>query len=260
MQLALIPPKGLEARLLDTTAQMALPIVAQNPTYVQTINAAKNRGDFIMMDNGAAEHMPIPTTKRLCTQALLFGADEVVLPDVLYDGLNTMKLTRQFFDELKYLPIEFKGALAFAGVAQGKNINEAKVTITELAEISSVDTICLPRLLISQQYKAIRIDLADWITENFPDRFKIHLLGTSPVWPAEIQAVSRYARYVRSVDTSLPFNYAIAGVPLARKSVPPIHRPSTYFSESWERIMNYTLLQANINTMLEWLDAEAPVG
>jgi hypothetical protein len=140
-------------------------------------------------------------------------------------------------------------------VVQGTELRMLKYCVHKFAE-SRVDVLGIPRhTLTTTNNKSIRIEVANWVEQTYPGRFEIHLLGTNPEWLGEVAAVRKYADHVRSVDSSLPFNYAIARKSL-RDCRDVVHRPDYYFEEDWSRRVDVRLLQDNITTFMEWADAE----
>jgi len=256
MQLALIPPKGWENYIHLSSFQLALAHIDAGD-YLREYAKAERRGDFIVLDNGIAEDEHL-STKALVITSTRIGASELVLPDVMHDGNRTLSAIGKFLKEAKQLPKPYTTGLRLMAVAHGNNTDDIQALITQYVDIAEIDTVGLPRCLVTQWKPAMRIDLANWTHETYPNRFQIHFLGTSHWWPREIAQAAHYAPHVRSVDTSMPFNYALAGERLDVKKPAAVKRPDGYFKDV--RDFDPDLLRRNIQTMFGWLDVEAPVS
>lgn len=255
MKVALIPPRGLEHMALLSDFHLTLAQILTTD-YLRTYGIADKRRDFIVMDNGAAEGMAITSASRLLVIASRYGADEVVVPDHLGDADATRDMIKEFFDAEKMISPAYR-KFDYMCVVQGNHVIERHNLIAWLAPQLQVKTIGIPRKLIGDGTLGVRIDLANWIESTFPGRFQIHFLGASPLWPRELQSVAKYAPHVRSLDSSMPFAYAMSGVRLKDKHLPKIARPEGYFDFP---VDCYDLAYENCMTMLEWANAQAPVG
>lgn len=256
MRLALIPPRGMEELALRSNFHLALAHITHSD-YLRTYGVAAKRGDFIVMDNGVAEGQLI-STKNLMVAAQRLGAHELVIPDVLGDARATRTAIEEFLTQAYHMPKAYHSAEYFA-VAQGSNLGEVRDLVSWLAPQMSIRTVGIPRLLMKMTMLSARIDLANWIEDTFPGRFKIHLLGANSLWPREIVSVCKYAPHVRSIDTSMPFAYAMAGERLDVKYTAKISRPPQYFEIPHDKDCT-DLIHRNIHTMLGWVNAEAPVS
>jgi len=249
VKVGLIPPKGLENYGLRSKFHLALalPELIGRRTYGGMYTRAASMGDYVVLDNGIAEGQPC-NAEDLATFAAKIGAKEIVAPDVLRNAGKTLALVERYVRD--YPP-----TLYCMAVAQGKKMLEYQTLVEEFAKLDAVTAIGIPRhMLETLDSKACRIDLANWIAEKFPERFDIHFLGTNPYWLLEIKNTSKYAPHVRSVDTSMPFSYAIEGEEL-RGSRREFTRPDKYFDIDWGTRVNGSLLRGNIATLMEWADA-----
>lgn len=250
MRVGLIPPKGLENLALRSKFHLALaiPELMNRRVYSGMYSRASELGDFVVLDNGIAEGQPCNSTD-LRIYAKRLEAKELVAPDVIKNAKKTVELVKMFFEEPGLLPIKHMA------VIQGKKVEEFKWCVEQFAEIPYVTTIGIPRhMLETLTSRACRIDMANWIADTFPDRFELHFLGTNPKWLGEVKSASKYCSHVRSVDTSMPFSYAIAGEELATTKE-EIIRPKFYFDRDWSRMVRSDLVLRNITTLLEWADA-----
>jgi hypothetical protein len=254
MKVGLIPPRGLENFALQSKFHLALalPELVNRTTYAGMYARASALGDYVIMDNGLAEgHIIEPMDLR--TAALKVMAKEIVAPDVMRDGAETVKAVRKYFTAIS---LESAIEVKYMGVAQGITVTEFQNCIEKLAGLQPIKVIGIPRhMLETVRKKPCRIDLANWINNTYPDRFEVHFLGTNAsVWTGEVRAAAKYSPFVRSVDTSMPFTYAIANESLATTTA-NIIRPDGYFKIDWSRRVSASLIRKNIQTLMEWADA-----
>lgn len=258
MEVCLIPPKGLETFALHSHHHLALamPELVDNPAYVSVMDRAHRGGDFIIIDNGAAEGARV-TDAKLFAAAKVLHANEIVLPDTLGDWFLTMQQCNAFMAENRIGLEQFEGNFMF--VAQGKSREQVEQAIRAVVRYDRVTTIGLPRNLIGYtQNQTIRIDVANWIESTYGERFKIHLLGVSAGNLREIKWAARYAGHIRSIDSSLPFNYAIKGRDLNRAAdvMETINRPDQYFERNWNAAaIRRALIISNIDAFKGWAGA-----
>lgn len=250
MKLALIPPQGLEERMWEGECLLALAHRLRYKPYLDTVQAIAEAGRHtpVMIDNGIAEGVTLHPIE-LNALAELCTAHELVLPDVLYGTNETLEAVKSYCKQYS-----MKGKRFFA-VAQGRNLEDFKHCISEYVEMHKIKTIGLPRLILDKCGKSGRIDLATWMAYEFPDhRFSIHFLGTNPVWMREMYYVAKYCPNVRSIDTSMAYNYAAAGLDLSKKSTweKVVKRPTGYFAGDWSKVLFKELYQTNEEVLKEW--------
>lgn len=253
MEAALIPARGLEIYALRSTFHLtlAIPDALHNPYYVGAYRRAASRGDYIILDNGAAENQMAPD-KKIIEAARILRAQEIVAPDVIKDSTATVARTTAFCSKFA----EDLIGLKVMAVAQGNKLAGFRTCVDNLARISRVKVIGIPRhVMETLDSKAARIDLANWIREAYPLRFDIHLLGTNPKWLHEVKAAATYAPHIRSVDSALAFNYTIHHTKLATTNKAFTRHPR-FFTADWSRDVPANLLRDNIHTFMEWAGAK----
>lgn len=246
MKAALIPPKGLEARMYQGSLIMGLAHLVRSPSYLRSLQAAVQDNRFVILDNGAAEGEPV-SNEGLQEAARLIGAKEVVLPDVMRDAQGTVDAATRYLKELGPAV-----GVEYMAVAQGTTFDEVKKYIDQFKLYGPIATIGLPRLLVDYN-RSMRIDLANWMLSEFGKRYNIHFLGTNPAWPREVYYAARYAPHVRSVDTSMPYNYALAKVKLDTTGpLPKVTRPQGYFEKDHAGMVSMNLIEANEDIFKRW--------
>lgn len=235
MKLALITPVSFLGHATSrSNYHLVLPelLMAYPEYYHAYAILAENPDHYLILDNGAAEG-ELVNNETLLKLATSLGVDEVVAPDVLRDRDGTVTRSLEFL--LEY-GIGFRDGryreLNIGIVGQGDNAKEAKLCIAEIVSHGVSDpikTIHIPRLLVKgRETRYARIDLAmDFKREFRYNKYDIHLLGASPVWPKEIRAAAG-TRIIRGMDTSMPFNYAYAREWL-EGTTKQVWRPPGYF-------------------------------
>jgi hypothetical protein len=250
MKLALIPPLGFERYFaLSDGVQMGLCVNSciNSPWYIRALTERAEAGDYVIMDNGAAEGDRCGN-RDLRSTAKLVKAREVILPDVIGNRGRTLS------DMATYIKFHLDASKNYMAVIQGQDPDDLKKFVHDVAD-RHVQTLGIPRDLIKPgRLQSIRIDLANWIDDEFPGRFQIHLLGTNSAWIEEIRAAAKYAPHIRSVDTSAPFVYANRNLFLGdmhAKTIKSVRRPLNYLDPGY--VMMYPpLVDRNIQVMKQW--------
>ncbi len=200
--------------------------------------------DFIILDNGAAEGLEYGA-KHLLTLAEQVGADEVVIPDTMKDGNDTLAKAQYF---ARYAKPEHQ----YMFVLQGSTAEEVRFCLAALDHgnmFSYVTTIGIPRHFhdISETF---RYELLLYmIKEHFQDKFYIHFLGSSP-WMREVGVLSDAAldhENIRGIDTSMPIYMGLEGHSIASQDW--MSRPENFFTRSDD---NGIMIENNILTYLDW--------
>ncbi len=173
--------------------------------YYRGMYEMRKRGSFIIVDNGAAE----PENERkpfdeIVHAAMSLGADEIILPDKLYDSAWTLK--HSLSDEvLDMVPYNKRMV-----VPQGRNWDEWIV--------------CLNRLVAGAN--PVAIGVAKWLEKlpggrpvalvrikqfGYDKRCNIHLLGIHSKPFAEVRYAVAALPTIRGIDTGAPVAYAANG-------------------------------------------------
>lgn len=251
MHAALIPPKGYEHTALWSHFHLMLAQVVHDD-YFTTYSRAKLRNDYIIMDNGAAEGKLVDMD-TLINAACALDVSEVVLPDAMHHAAETITMAKDAFNMKPSI-----GDLGFSimGIIQGDHKTDIPYCVDSYRDMHGVTTLGIPRHWIRTLGDVYaRFNICAMLQANgMHERFEVHLLGTSTAWPGEIQMLSRTYPWVRSVDTSMPYNWTMAGLrlpePYMKNQVQAIARPNAYFEVP--RTLDEDLLEANCQTYLEW--------
>ncbi len=241
MQVALIYPPALLKRYGERTRyHLVLPHLYQEKRYRDFYRKRSDNGDYIILDNGAAEGFEFGN-KHLYTIAKGIGAHEIVVPDTLGNANDTiakgLAFSRYTRDGYRYMM-----------VAQGENAFESMKTIDFIATDSKfayVTTIGIPRL-INRDDRHNRFKVANFIEKHDYNRaIEIHFLGADK----HLDEVGYLAEtgVGRGIDTSAPVYMGLQGYVLANFD-PYVPRPSNYFSMA----RNHQMVEKNIDTYLDW--------
>jgi hypothetical protein len=250
---ALIPPLGWEQYFKQSDRiQMTLciPHLLASAGYLKAMGESLSRGDWVIMDNGAVDG-GLVTDAYLKNAAQDLEVDEVVLPDVIGNKNLTREKVRQ------YLRLHNTGK-RYMAVLQGIDETELQTLVKNFVDDELITILGIPRDHIVRIRKGVRIDLANWIEENYPSRFKIHLLGTSSHWIDEVKFAAKYAPHIRSVDTSAPFVYTLRNMYLgdeAARNYKAVGRPENYLKGK----VTFTyppLVDRNIEAFKRWAKGE----
>lgn len=249
MELALIPPLAYRQDSAMTRMQLVLPrLYMDYKLYAEMYQAHAGNGCFIILDNGAAENEQV-TDYELSTVAQELMPDEVAIPDVLGDAKATINRAQNFIEE--YLEKYTMIGVAPGFVAQGCDVLETLDTIWEAYDRWNgiVKTIYIPRRLINDTgNKTARIEV---MQNNLPDCFEYHFFGATGLFPDELRVAATLPN-LRSMDTSLPYNYAWFNQPIDFTDM-NISRPNDYFHLLFNSEQREYSIQ-NIQTMLRWIN------
>lgn len=250
MRIALIAPVNYLYYQLRTTYQLMLPQMMVDGIYRDHYLALRDRGDHIILDNGAAEGIDIPDVDLLKLALECGPLVDVAVPDVLGDMEATYNRFCIFFGGMEKLILGAEFAGRFGIVAQGKDIYQARTLVDKVMGTQwrpLIGTVFIPRLLVQPGDLFARIRLADMIHDTWGARLAIHMFGSSPYFTREALAISVQAPFVRGMDTSMPFSATHRGQSIF--SAINVRRPEGYFDI---RDLDEELLRRNIDSFLQW--------
>lgn len=253
MKFALIPPVAYLTDSRQTGLQLMLPHMMRDNTVYRRYYSelCADPDQYVIMDNGAAEG-EVPSNAELVEIAQKYLPDEFALPDVLGDGELTMRQAARFL--LAHNGDMFRAGVKLGFVAQGKTIRETVSVIWDAWEEfgREISVIYIPRRLTyddgwDARMRVLRADL--------PEHYEYHLFGGTKLWADEvkwlIQAKDTLTE-VRSMDTSMPYNYGWRYRLLEVDSFEQIDRVDNYFDLSMNDAQREITLK-NISTMLGWI-------
>lgn len=177
-------------------------LVDKSDEYTKFYRKRSAHGDWIMLDNSAHEFGVGEGQTRLLTNIDLVGADEVILPDRLFFGddtvLHSTKASKFFAHEVPHVS-------QFA-VPQGRTLDEWTLCLQHLLQLP------ISTIGISKDYEVWPGGLTNLVevVRKFSRTVNIHLLG----WGREAKQLWRLGRRedlrIRGVDSAKPLVYAAA--------------------------------------------------
>ncbi len=207
---------------------------------------------YKILDNGAAEG-DLVAAEELITLAAEIGANEIIVPDVLGDELETIWKAREFKAIAEAHP-EFK----YIGVIQGTNYKTLSQCLMFMESMKYMSIYALPRIMCKDDQYA-RATFAAGHYKSHPS-VKYHCLGSS-YWCEETKVLANLPM-VRSMDTAMPIKMGIRGQRIESDSSYNVETHDLSYFE-WQSKHGLILkefqggaIDGNIRTFLEW--AQAP--
>jgi hypothetical protein len=255
VEVALIPPTSLLWTIGNMTRyHMIIPGALSVPGPSKNFYLDFYRGvpGYKMLDNGAAEGVQVGP-KELIDLAYTLKVDEIVVPDAMMDGPETIFKVGEFSWAASDHP-NFK----YMAVCQGKDPSEFDNTMTFLLRQEWIHTIAFPRCMQDMQGAGNSYGrsaaIIHWRDKILAAGKEIHCLGSM----RDLTEVKRLSNIygVRGIDTCAPVVMGIKQVDIAR--LPEYDgRQEDYFRlqiEAGPASMNPTFgtISRNCNTYLEW--------
>jgi hypothetical protein len=248
MKAALIPPIPELDIYGRGDFHLVLTHLLSDINYYKHYKAQRDNGAYLVLDNSAHEKGEGEAARDLLRDAMLLDAQEVVVPDVLFDAEKTVERAVQtheeWFEAGNQKILELSPALMY--VPQGQDVDEWESCLAQLIGIHLHSS---KRYSIKQQFViGVSKDYEMWngglvqllvdsllprlvnVNDNYGFFPQVHLLG----WGRDLWAlrdISRMCRWVRSIDSAKPFVYAYHETRLhTTKPVPEYPgRPNHYF-------------------------------
>jgi hypothetical protein len=206
MKVALIPPiQNLDLSQRGDLHMVLAHLVFEDASYAEFY---ANESKYKVLDNGAFEGAS-QSIQRIIKAAKMVKADEIILPDILFQGRATVQATKRAIDWLRDRGM--LGKYKLHAVPQGSDREEYWSCFKELygiPEISvlGISKVSTPKAFCNQLTKA-RLEVTSKLEgeQLLKDGKEIHLLGGSYDVLNEIR---QQPTLVRSIDTSAPFEYA----------------------------------------------------
>jgi hypothetical protein len=199
--------------------------VLKYPDYVNFYRSRSEQGDYVILDNSAHEQLQGQSVTQLLLAARGINPSEIVLPDRLFFGDDTLERSAEAYGILRS---EIPTA-NLMGVPQGRTVDEWTSCLYGL-KFLGVNTIG-----ISKDYEVWDGGLLGLVHTVLRCGFNpesIHLLG----WGRDLWKLTELAHLVRGVDSAKPIVYAMGGIQLPEvitsKNAPTYpKRRSNYFED-----------------------------
>lgn len=249
MRAALIPPITQLKRFGVGDFHLLLSHLLSDSRYKEHYILQRSMGSYLVLDNSAHEQGEGNDPIELMTQARNIGAQEVVVPDVLFDAERTVEAAISAHEAWgSWFGSDEIPALMY--VPQGQNYTEWRECLTDLVRVHrySANRANMPPHLVlgvSKDYEMWDGGLFRILEETVKPlrdhllsegvKMQVHMLG----WGRDIKALEIIAHrfpWIRSTDSAKPFVYALSGIRINidKDTEEYPGRPDDYF----EREMN----------------------
>jgi hypothetical protein len=175
-------------------------------SYRQAYVDAVRRGEYVIVDNGAAENGYSVSADDLLEAARAVGAQEIVAPDILEDSEGTLEATEEFLVHVGSRLLEVNVKIMV--VPQGKTGYEWQLCAQTMYEL--LKSLGLTRRVIIGVPKHLdkkvaggRATTLKAITHGWGAPFKFHLLGSGDLLCKDVMT-AKVLKRIRSIDTGLP--------------------------------------------------------
>jgi hypothetical protein len=248
---ALIPPIPELKKYGKGEFHLLLSHLMDNSEYAAHYMAERQRGAYLVLDNSAHEFKVGQAAQDLKTYAEMLNAQEVVVPDALEDGPQTVELaiaTLEAWYEEDDTMATLNPALMY--VPQGQDESEWKACFEELVQL---------HVFMSKRVKGFRRSFVLGVSKDYdvwdgglihllreyvaPMRerlwqereikMQVHMLGWMRyLW--HLNEIAKEFPWIRSTDSAKPFVYARGNITTSpAQPIPPYPtRPDDYFERS----------------------------
>ena len=214
-RIAHIVPQGSLDKIKNNGYQMCLAnIVNVDSAYAEFYSEASRGDTYVLMDNGAAEGQQLGMEELIaCYERVM--PDEIVLPDTLCDGEDTLRKSKEAIAQLS----EYYGAhipFAFMGVPQGHTLDEWCKCMEEMIQWPAIHSLGVSKFLQMEvkdemtRYKAVKC-IEEAIARYHRYDIEVHLLGCSES-PQTIASIAKNFPFVRGCDSAYGYICTQAGV------------------------------------------------
>lgn len=201
MKVAVIAPfANLGLTKLGTCHMVLTHLVHQNKEYADFYAKEKM---FKILDNGAFEN-ELNNIEGVVEAAKIVKADEIILPDIIYDCDKTIEKTEEameWLDQQKLL-----GKFSLMAVPQGSTEREWMKCFEVFYNNEDINTIGLSKLSCPKSFDCSisesRLKISK-ILNKYPNK-EYHLLGGSG---SILEEIKKQHRFIRSIDSSVPIHY-----------------------------------------------------
>lgn len=219
MLVASILPVANLARTIDNPYHMALAqFIGVDEDYTRFFQERVKAGQFVIMDNGAAEGEQ-PTIEQLIPKIIMLQPSEIVLPDTIYNKEETL---RKGEEAIFVLSSRFDAGIIHKDtkimvVPHGETFEEWKECMQEMLTWP-IDTLGISKFVTPKYGDRARFNAVQAIVDEIKQtnrHVQIHLLGCweHPREIGEIEFVyNEFGSTVRGTDSAIPYVYAAMGI------------------------------------------------
>lgn len=187
------------------------PYAVKDEKYKEYFINAKKQGRHIIIDNGIAEDIIIPT-KTYVQTAINMEVSEIIIPDKIGDYLRSKRMRELFLKQ--YYPMLKEKGIKIQGVVQGDNLAEYWLSFKELNEDKRIDVIGIPFRMNYASFSNVQTKEENCMLNRIMfieglglrTNKEIHLLGCNTI--IEILVMSQM-NIARSMDSKLLARYGL---------------------------------------------------
>lgn len=182
-------------------------------SYANFFSRKKKEGKHVLLDNSAFEFGGAIDDEVLINAINLISPTEFILPDVLFDGTETLRRTYSFVEKYEDMNIKYMA------VPQGKTMEQWLDSYKKLCLVPSISSIGIGAIYAKHDVFNVGksyISGREYILENLMsseilDQTKEHhLLGLGSSGHLEIERLKKYG-LIRSTDSSAAFVHGSHG-------------------------------------------------
>ena len=190
-------------------------LIEQSLSYANFYKQESLNGSFILLDNGAAEG-EVANIGRVINAASIIYADEIVLPDCIYNKDKTLERSYKGLNIVKRRNLQ----LTTMGVPHGETFEEWCQCAEQLVDFG-VDSIGVSKF-VTPKYPGGRFSCVEYLYKILQvdvDMIDVHLLGC---WgsPREIGMLVNEYPTIRGTDSAIAYVYSNVGVYLDQQDRP----------------------------------------
>ncbi len=227
-------------------------VVKTDPRYAKFYLDRAIDGNYIIVDNGAAENDTPCTTADLLQAVHVTTAAELVCPDVIKDSKGTIDATLEFL--ATYQSTYPNGQHRLMVVPQGENSADCMACLRAImsqAPRSPRYVIGIPKHLGYDGHA--RIEFIKRLRSQ-GHRQPIHLLGFATNPRVELRLASAVSEHlnIRSIDTSLPFGLGQRELKLTIATT----RDPLGLRTDFDLVEDNEYVEYNVQTLLGWMQED----
>lgn len=188
----IVPVKYLSDLAILSNHHMVLAQWLDNKRYLTFYQKMRERGDYIILDNGCAElGHSLPVEELVDKYIMLGGANILIIPDS--DGKDNLEVIEK---AERYL---YKSSISTNFMVVPHTPDELKILAKNHAFIGI-------NRIMDDIYGRIKI-----LKENKSNSIRFHILGMKKDPMAEVQSLKPYASQIIGIDSLLPYRLVRLG-------------------------------------------------
>lgn len=177
-------------------------LALKNEEYKKFYADRAAEGKFVILDNGTAEGSLV-SFQDLTKMIREIIPSEVVIPDILHEGEESLKLADKFLNHIVKTDA-IRGSLRFMMAVQGNTLEEYIRSVDAVSKWGIVNTIGASKFMFCGKGIERALFLKVALTEH--PEMTYHVLGLNSI--EELKSIQQFRGLVRSVDSCFAALYA----------------------------------------------------